>query len=298
MNDPIKQGELLLGPQVIRKGRRRENDSNRANDLDGVRWTRNSISLWADIRKTPEEVALKHPAMFPAQLAAKLIQCFTTMDDRIVLDPFVGIGSTVLAAEALGKTGIGFDVSEEYVKKARGRPSLPRDMFESKDLETAPGTRQFHLADANDLPDHLEPESVDLVITPPPYWNILLQNRSADYKETRHYGEAHNDLGKIESYDAFLVALSSVFEKVLAVLEAGKYCCVIVMDLRKKSTFYPFHADLASHMQKIGFLLDDIIIWDRKHEYNNLRPLGYPAVFRINKVHEFILIFRKPPNRL
>jgi len=47
-------------------------------------------------------------------------------------------------------------------------------------------------------------------------------------------------------------------------------------------------------MQAIGFIYDDIIIWDRRHEYNNMRPLGYPAVFRVNKAHEFILIFQKP----
>ena len=50
----------------------------------------------------------------------------------------------------------------------------------------------------------------------------------------------------------------------------------------------------SAKMQDIGFLFDDIIIWDRKQEYNNLRPLGHPSVFRTNKVHEYILIFQKP----
>ncbi len=71
------------------------------------------------------------------------------------------------------------------------------------------------------------------------------------------------------------------------------FCCVIVMDLRKKNEFFPFHTDVMDFMVEIGFYLDDIIIWDRRQEYNNLRPLGYPYVFRINKVHEFILIFKK-----
>jgi len=72
------------------------------------------------------------------------------------------------------------------------------------------------------------------------------------------------------------------------------YCIVVVMDLRKKNKFYPFHSDVARFMEEIGFTYDDLIIWDRRHEYNNLRPLGYPAVFRINKVHEYLLIFQKP----
>jgi hypothetical protein len=66
------------------------------------------------------------------------------------------------------------------------------------------------------------------------------------------------------------------------------------MDIRKKKQFYPFHADLAGTMQEIGYLWDDIIIWDRRLEYNNFRPLGYPFVFRVNKAHEFLLIFQKP----
>ncbi len=41
----------------------------RANELDGKTWLRYSVSVWSDIRKTKEEVALKHPAMFPSALA-------------------------------------------------------------------------------------------------------------------------------------------------------------------------------------------------------------------------------------
>ena len=65
------------------------------------------------------------------------------------------------------------------------------------------------------------------------------------------------------------------------------------MDIRKKNKFYPFHSDLANRMVEIGFSFEDIIIWDRQHEYNNMRPLGYPYAFRVNKVHEYILIFKK-----
>ncbi len=36
------------------------------------------------------------------------------------------------------------------------------------------------------------------------------------------------------------------------------------------------------------------IIWDRRTEYNSLRPLGYPSRSRVNKVHEYALIFQKP----
>ena len=60
------------------------------------------------------------------------------------------------------------------------------------------------------------------------------------------------------------------------VLKAGRYLAVVVMDLRKKNRFYPLHMDLARVLQERGFTLDDLIIWDRRHEYNNLRPWAIP----------------------
>ena len=84
-----------------------------------------------------------------------------------------------------------------------------------------------------------------------------------------------------------------MFTEVNHVLKKGSYCIVNVMDIRKKNKFYPFHSDLATMMQTIGYIYDDLIIWDRQADYNNMRPLGYPSKFRINKVHEYLLIFIK-----
>jgi DNA modification methylase len=262
-----------------------ERGRKRANDLDGRTWTRYSISIWSDLRKSPEEMALRHPAMFPASLAERLIDCFTTAEDRVVLDPFAGIGSTVVAAASRGKLGIGIELSEEFVSKARGR------------LEGGPATVDapaMHCDDASRLLEYVAPGSVDLVVTSPPYWDILLKKRTADFKAIRHYGETTGDLGKISDYPRFLDSLEQVFRAVHTALRPGAYCCVVVMDVRKKATLFPLHSDLASRLQAISFRYDDLIIWDRRHEYNQMRPLGYPAVFRINKAHEFILIFQKP----
>ena len=193
----------------------------------------------------------------------------------------------------MGRLGIGLDISADYTSKAKDRPSLnPGPACSPAGQEG--GTRRLIEADAKELLEHVASASVDFVVTSPPYWDILLRNRTADYKDIRNYGESDSDLGRISGYQEFLEALGTVFTKVLTVLKPGCYCCVIVMDLRKGGTFFPLHADLATRMQQIGFLLDDLIIWDRKKEYNNLRPLGYPSVFRINKVHEYILIFQKP----
>ncbi len=260
----------------------------RANDLDGKSWTRNSLSIWSDIRKSPEELRLKHPALFPGQLVARLLESFTTFEEKIVVDPFSGIGSTAIAAARAGKTGIGFEISPEFLEIARGR------LEQSGRLEEAQGLATFHALDSRRMGEVLEPESVDIVITSPPYWNILTRKRTADYKAIRNYGEDEQDLGRIDDYPQFIESLEQVFRPVHTALKPGKYCMVVVMDLRQGPRFFPFHQDVSEMMRRIGFIYDDLIIWDRRHEYNFIRPLGYPAVFRVNKVHEFILVFQKP----
>jgi len=219
--------------------------------------------------------------MFPAMLVERLIRCFTRQSDQQILDPFMGSGSTLVAAERLGRTGIGFELYPHFIQLARRRLArLPPPVI--------------HRADARDLARHLEPESVDFCVTSPPYWDILAQKRTADYKQPRPYGQAAGDLGRVGPYEVFLGELEAVFGRVYQALRPGKYCVVNVMDLRKKDRFFPLHADLTAVMRGIGFLLDDIIVWDRRQEYNNLRPLGYPAVFRVNKIHEYLLVFQKP----
>jgi len=262
-------------------------DRKRANNLDGKTWTKYSISIWSDIRKSPEEIALGHPAIFPLALVTRLIEIFTTRDARIIFDPFAGVGSTVVAAQRLGKTGIGIELSAEFVEKARHR-LLQKAMFDA-----GPGNGIIHHANAMNLLKFIEADSVDLVVTSPPYWDILSQKRTADYKAIHDYGDETDDLGKVSDYHEFLSKLKEVFVQVYQALRPGAYCCVVVMDIRKKNKFYPFHSDIACFMEQIGFIYDDLIIWDRRQEYNNMRPLGYPAVFRVNKAHEFILIFQK-----
>lgn len=266
-----------------------KNGQNRANDLDGATWTKNSISIWSDIRKTREEIELGHPAIFPSQLVTRLIESFTRKDERVILDPFAGSGSTLVGASKLGRVGLGFEINAEFVELTKRRLSY-RELWQTEaDTESA-----IYLDDARNMLNYLQPDSVDMVITSPPYWDILSQKRTADGKEIRDYGDTLEDLGKIDDYRQFIDELAEVFKPVFAALRPGKYCIVVVMDLRKKNRFFPFHSDVAQMMESIGFIYDDLIIWDRRHEYNNLRPLGYPAVFRINKCHEYLLIFQKP----
>jgi len=273
------------------KAQSRKRHRKRANDLEGVRWLSNSISVWSDIRKTMAEQELKHPAMFPSMLVERFIESFTTHKQNVIFDPFMGSGSTLVAARKMRKVGIGLELNPDYVALAKNRLD---DLFNKSRHEAE---YFVYTGDAHNLLHHVEKNSVDLTITSPPYWDILNQRRTADSKAIRNYGNLDSDLGTIRDYHVFIDHLQKIFGKVHVAMKPDRYCIVVVMDLRKKDKFFPFHNDIAQMMQRTGFIYDDLIIWNRQSEYNNLRPLGYPSVFRINKVHEFCLIFKTTGNK-
>lgn len=258
----------------------------RANNLDGRTWTRYSISVWDDVFKSKAEKQLAHPAIFPLALVDRLLKIFTLPGD-LVLDPFMGSGSTLLGAFQTGRRGLGLEINNDYLEMfAKRRQEIEKEQDENGDIRVIEDdARNIHL--------HIGPDSLDLCLTSPPYWNILKARRTADHRVVRNYGDHSQDLGGITDYDTFLHELQKVFSGVYSALKTGKYCVIVVMDIRKKNTFYPLHMDLIRQLLPLGFVLDDIIIWDRREEYHNLRPLGFPHVFRINKVHEFVLIMQK-----
>ena len=255
------------------------NEEKRCNNLTGKEWLQNSFSIWRNLTKTKEEKGIGHPASYPVSLCEKLIKTFSK-NDASIIDPFNGVGSSLVAAHNLERKAVGIDLSEEFCTIARQRIGA------DENIKIIHGDSFFEL-------DKLEENMFDLCITSPPYWDILNMKRSADGKQSINYSEKADDIGNISKYHTFISELGKLFFKVNRVMRPGAYCLVNVMDIRKKSEFYPLHSDLAIELQKQGYIFDDIIIWDRQQDYNNMRPLGYPYKYRINKVHEYILIFIK-----
>lgn len=254
-----------------------------------------SVSVWSDLRKLPDERRFGHPASFPLALARRLIACYCPPDSRVVCDPFAGVGTTLLAAQESGKTGVGIELSPTYWKMAQKRLAHNQLTFNTF---TNPQSSTLFLGDARQfdaiLRDNQWVDPFDFIITSPPYWDILRQKRSADGKDSVYYSDSPADLGNETDYAAFVDTFAEIFDPLYSRLIPGGYAIVNVMDLRKGDTFYFLHADIARALQSRGWVLDDLIIWDRRRDYNTLKPLGYPAVFRINRVHEYLLVFRKP----
>jgi DNA modification methylase len=150
------------------------------------------------------------------------------------------------------------------------------------------------VGDARSL-DFLDDESVHLVLTSPPYWNL------------KRYNEQPGQLGHIADYEEFLRELHQALEECLRVLVPGGRLVCVVGDvcLSRRRTgrhlVMPLHADICVMCRHIGFDNLNPIIWHKISNAtfevpNGTKFLGKPyepnAIIK-NDI-EFILMQRKP----
>ncbi|MHB8336961.1 MAG: DNA adenine methylase [Ignavibacteriaceae bacterium] len=284
INQTIKDPQLTFEYLFLVQPRK---TLNKTNNLTGKEWLQNSFSIWRDLGKTEEEKKLHHPAIFTIKLVSRLIDTFCKPNGGKILDCFAGSGTTLIAGLKKGKDVIGIDLNpdfkKQFIKRAISSYNIPLYGLENKYL----------VGDSLQLSKRIEAESIDLCITSPPYWDILNRQRTADNKQNINYSDKREDLGNIKDYNEFISSLKSVCNEVYRVTKPRGYFIINVMDLRKKDKFFPLHIDTARIAQEVGFSFEDILIWDRQPEYNNMRPLGYPFKFIVNKIHEYLLIFRR-----
>jgi site-specific DNA-methyltransferase (adenine-specific) len=103
---------------VFSKGRFKRERPGRENTISRDEFLEYTKSVWRFPTVSARRVG--HPAPFPVELPKRLIQLYT-FTDEIVLDPFMGSGSTALAALETGRHFVGYDLSPEYVELARQR---------------------------------------------------------------------------------------------------------------------------------------------------------------------------------
>lgn len=265
--------------------------ASRANQLSGAEWLKNSFSIWRDLPRDGDRKS--HPASFPVSLVKKILDCYARGPDSLILDPFAGSGSTLLAATAKGMQSVGLDVNAKFKEVFLGR----LDLFDASQQNGNANLWRYEICDARDRAAFfvaVEKGGVDLCVTSPPYWDVLNRRRTSDGKKAIAYSDSDSDIGNIASYEEFLRALGDVVQNIGDALRHRGYLVLNVMDLRKGSRFYPLHQDSSVVVQeRSGLVLNDILVWDRQKDYNAMRPLGYPHKFIVNKVHEYLLVFRK-----
>lgn len=273
---------------------------NSLNDLTGKEWLPETKSFFYQKglgANHPEaQIEKLHPAPYSFQDIGHLVKFFTKagMD---VLDPFGGVGSTAKACEVNGRKCTSIELSKSWHDLSIKR----------LETEVGEGTSKNHTFINGDSCEELlkiPAETMDFMVTSPPYWGILnkqdqkvKKNRVANNLETK-YSESDNDLGNVENYEEFLdILVNEVFLQCARILKFGKYMAIVVSDFRDKSTYISFHSDLIHELNKAiipggGILkLQGTKILLQNHK--SLLPYGYPFAYVENIHHQYVLIFKK-----
>ena len=252
------------------------------NELSAKDWVKLTKSWFVLRGKSREADVLKHPAKFPEELVERFVLFFTKKGDS-VFDPFMGVGSTAVAAIKNNRTCSGIEINKAFCDLANKRT----------------GTDITVCGDSRDKKNF--PRSADFIITSPPYWDILKKQRgNSDSQHTQriekglplYYSDDKADLGNITDYAIFLKELKKVFNNCFSVLSSGKYMVVVIQNFRNTDGAYITLAwDLVKEIVSCGFTFEGEQIWCQDDK--KLGIWGYPTKFISNIHHHYCLVFKK-----
>lgn len=268
-------------------------ERNKLNDLTGKEWLKCTKSFYLSEKCADDKDAFEHPAPFLIKDIEKMISVFTKKN-MLVLDPFMGSGTTAIASFNLGRKSIGIDLSEDYHNLALTRFEK-KGMVEDLNYKYIVGDS---LVEIENIPE------VDYILTSPPYHNILKNDskglrkdssvkgyRSGSRQGVEYYSDLANDLGNQNTYEEFLILFQKIMQKAYQKLKNKKYCSIIISDFTVDKKEICVQSDVVRIMEEIGFSFVGtiILLQDNKPLY----PFGYPYAFKINHMHQNIINFRK-----
>lgn len=297
----------MTGP-IKNMSRHSFSPKNRLNNLNGKEWVKATKSVWINsfkqdlysledaikhgvlISEAPprDELKKNHPATFSENDVAKLIRFFTKAGE-LALDPFLGSGSSAIASIMEGRHFIGIELYDEWITLAQKRIERTKNPYKV-DIDIRQGEALKCLLE-------IPSESIDFIVTSPPYWGILDKKDHKAKSERINkglptcYGNHKEDLSNVENYEEFLERLACHFREYCRILKPKKYTAIIVSDFRHRQEYYMFHAHVAEKLKNAGFVIQGLIILVQDNK--KLYPYGYPSTYVPNISNQFIVVGRK-----
>jgi DNA modification methylase len=278
-----------------------ETRRNKLNELSGRDWIKFTKSWFVHRPEPRGDRKIRHPASFPESLVKDFISFFTKKGE-LVVDPFLGTGSTLVAALETGRSGVGFEIVKKYADIARDRVknAVARNGVH-KTTESGSSFTRIVTADSSKLSKTWREKGfpmADYCITSPPYWNQLRkshmrQKGRAEKGLDTTYSDNPREIGNIEDYSEFLRALKHTFDEVHQVLKPKGYLTIITNNVFSDGRMYPLAFDTVSTLsqQPFGWTPKDEKVWCQDDK--TLLPLGVFNAWVGNRHHQYCLIFRK-----
>ena len=289
---------------------------NTLNDMSGDRFLYFTKSVLSTSYPSvySHELRKKHGANKPPQLMALLIEFFTKTGMSI-LDPFAGVGGTLIGA-SIATPGtrrcVGIEINHQWTDiytrvLKENLDLLPQTMIQGDCIEVMDrllAHESIPDIDGREVHTKDKETAFDFIVMDPPY-NIHLEqtmsgnggklyaekyaNRRSDYnmRSNNEY-----DLANLETYDGYLDAMSEVFQRCYHLLRPGRYMAIIVRNAYQHAEYMFTHVDLSRRAGSVGFIPKGEIIWYQAG--TKLRPYGYPYSYVPNIAHQNIVILQRP----
>ncbi|MGB9920445.1 MAG: DNA methyltransferase [Moorellales bacterium] len=276
---------------------------NRLNDLTASEWLYWTDTLYITHYPPDATHSLRkvHGAMKPPEVMADIIRFFTK-EGQLVLDPMAGVGGTLLGAALANRAAVGFELNPAWVEVYR-RIQQEFVVWEGRLVERTelpdgevglPIQPEMRAGDCLELIKQLEEESVDAVITDPPYGQEHGPGgfaRETNFAMTNPGQE--RDFGNAPTLDAYLSQMRRLGREVKRVLKPGKYLVLIIGDRYRRGEYLPLGFMVAQEMRAVGFKLKGIRIWCNKATQRPLKPYAVFTSFAPNITHHNLVILRK-----
>jgi len=266
---------------------------NRLNDLTGKEWVYWSKSV---INKPyppnlQHKLRSSHGGQKPPDLCGDLIDVFTKRG-QWVLDPFAGVGGTLLGAALRDRNAVGIEINPQWI-------GIYREVCA---LEEIPEQRMI-CGDSRIVLQDLAGEGrvFDLVLTDVPYWGMDRARRSrGSYKRV---GEASKDArqSKLTAFNAtgyrskeqWLDQMAGIFASASSLLKERGYLVVFIGDMYNGGRYHFLSSDLARVLTELALVPKANLIWYDVSK--SLHIYGYQYEYIPSMIHQNILVFRKEP---
>lgn len=195
-----------------------------------------------------------------------------TDENDLVLDCFVGSGTTMIECKELNRNGIGIDINPAAISITKQRTSYQSNKN---------STLNIYLANAKKM-DCITDNSIDFICTHPPYADII------------RYSDSILDDISLHNYNDFLLEMHRVAEECYRVLKPNRYCSFMIGDIRKNGNVIPLGFKLMEEFSKSKFILKEIIIKEQHNCKYTSYWLNNDSMKRMYLLaHEYIFVMKK-----
>ncbi len=259
------------------------------NDLDMTQWKESDVnvdSLWLiNKRDSTGKHSNNYHGNFIPQIPYQLITRYTKKNE-VVLDTFMGSGTTIFECENLNRKCIAFDINEEIISEVKNKMSdSDANRFSIQKCDVS-DTSKFNISMLKSL-NNIQAETVQFLIMHPPYLDIV---KFTNKKE---------DLSNISDTKEFLEKFRIIVFNALQYLDKDRYFAIIIGDVYKKSEVIPlsfYVMDMIKNNFKVK--LKGIII---KNIEGNRGKIGQGGIWKYRALksdyyifkHEYIFVFKK-----